>query len=98
MSEKKYCVYIITNVRDSVLYTGVTGDLVRRIYQHRNKLVQGFSSKYNLKKLVYYEIHNNPNDAIRREKQIKNLVRRKKNKLIDDFNFEWNDLYDDLVS
>lgn len=85
MNSKRYCVYI-----------GVTGDLVKRTYQHKNKLVKGFSSKYNLNKLVYFEIHDNPELAIKREKQIKNLLRRKKEDLINVFNLKWNDLYEEL--
>jgi len=94
---KQYYIYIITNKWNTVLYTGVTNDLVKRIYQHKNKLTDGFSSKYNLDKLVYYEICENPEVAIKREKTIKNLVRRKKNDLIKNKNPEFTDLYDQIL-
>ena len=68
---KIYCVYIMTNKSNTVLYTGVTGDLKGRVYQHRNKLVEGFTKKYNLQKLVYYQVFGDPEKAILREKQIK---------------------------
>ena len=79
---KYYCVYIITNSRNTVLYTGVTGNLVARTYYHKNKSVSSFSSKYNLEKLVYYEVYEEINSAIAREKQIKAGSRKKKIDLI----------------
>jgi putative endonuclease len=91
-----YCVYILTNRRNTVLYTGVTGDLRRRIYQHREKLLPGFTSRYNVSKLVYYEIGYDAAGAIAREKQIKGGSRQKKLELVDRLNPEWRDLYDDL--
>ena len=97
VSRKNYCVYLITNKHNTVLYTGVTNNLTRRIFEHKNKLAKGFSSKYNLTKLVYYEIFDNPETAIKREKAIKNLLRRKKDDLINNSNAEWKDLYDDLI-
>jgi len=93
---KYYCVYIITNQRNTVLYTGVSGSIVGRIYHHKNKTVSSFSSKYNLDKLVYYEIHEDINLAIKREKQIKAGNRKKKLELIDKFNPDWKDLYSTL--
>ena len=93
---KYYCVYIITNLRNTVLYTGVTGSIVGRIYHHKNKAVSSFSSKYNLNKLVYYEIFEDINLAIKREKQIKAGNRKKKIELINKFNPEWKDLYTTL--
>jgi len=93
---KYYCVYIITNQRNTVLYTGVTGSIVGRIYHHKNKSVSSFSSKYNLNKLVYYEIFEDINLAIKREKQIKAGNRKKKIELINKFNPEWKDLYTTL--
>lgn len=95
--EKYYCVYIITNSAHTVLYTGVTGNLVARIYHHKNKSVSSFSSKYNLHKLVYYEIYEDVNLAIAREKQIKAGSRKKKTDLINSFNPQWKDLYGTLV-
>jgi len=93
---KYYCVYIITNQRNTVLYTGVTGSIVGRIYHHKNKSVSSFSNKYNLDKLVYYEIFEDINLAIKREKQIKAGNRKKKIELINKFNPEWKDLYTTL--
>jgi len=95
--KKQYCVYIITNRLNTVLYTGVTGKLVARIYQHKNKAVSSFSSKYNLNKLVYYEIYENVNQAIAREKQIKAGNRNRKINLVEKFNPNWEDLYATLV-
>lgn len=97
MSSKKYYVYILTNIRNTVLDIGVTSDLIKRVYQHKHKLIKGFSSKYNLTKLVYYEVFDDALNAIKREKQLKNLVRRKKDKLIDEFNPKWKDLYSGLL-
>jgi len=74
------------------LYVGVTNDLQRRIYEHKNKLIDGFSKKYNITKLVYYEVCSSINDAIRREKQLKNWHRHWKINLIESFNKEWKDL------
>lgn len=91
---KYYCVYVITNVHNTVLYTGVTGNLLARIYYHKNKTVSSFSSRYNLNKLVYYEIHEDVKEAIAREKQIKAGSRKKKIDLINSINLEWKDLYD----
>ena len=88
----QYYVYILTNQRHTVLYTGVTSDLVTRVYQHKEKLVKGFTSEYNVEKLVYYEIFEDISEAILREKRIKNLVRRKKIELINNFNKNWEDL------
>ncbi len=93
---KYYCIYIITNFKNTVLYTGVTGNLLARIYYHKNKTVSSFSSKYNLNKLVYYEVYEEVKEAIAREKQIKAGNRQKKIDLINSFNSEWKDLYDSL--
>jgi len=92
-----YYVYIITNKYNTVLYTGVTNDLIRRVYEHKNKLVEGFTAKYNLTKLVYYEIFNDVKEAINREKQIKGWKREKKENLIKGFNPDWKDLYEEIV-
>ena len=92
-----YYVYMITNWNNHVLYTGVTNDLIRRIYEHKHKLVKGFSSKYNLNKLVYFEHTPDVTSAITREKQIKWLLRSKKNALVESVNPEWADLYDSLL-
>jgi len=87
-----YFVYILSNWNDSVLYIGVTGNLPRRLYEHRNHLVDGFSSKYNTDKLVYFEETNDVYSAISREKQLKGWTRAKKNHLITKMNPEWKDL------
>ncbi len=82
----------MTNKTKRVLYTGVTNDLKRRVYEHKNKLVEGFTKRYNVGKLVYYEICEDIESAILREKQIKGGSRQKKNQLIDSMNKEWCDL------
>ncbi|MBR5022707.1 MAG: GIY-YIG nuclease family protein [Oscillospiraceae bacterium] len=87
-----YFVYILSNWNDSVIYIGVTGNLPRRLYEHRNHLVDGFSSKYNTDKLVYFEQSNDVYSAIAREKQLKGWTRKKKNDLIMKVNPEWKDL------
>jgi putative endonuclease len=93
--ERQYCVYILTNRRNSVLYTGVTSDLKRRVWQHREKLVPGFTQRYNVFKLVFYGVTDDVNAAIAREKQIKAGTRQKKINLIEAMNPEWRDLYED---
>ncbi len=93
---KYYCVYIITNPTSTVLYTGVTGNLLGRIYHHKNKTVSSFSSKYNLNKLIYYEVFEDVILAIAREKQIKAGSRQKKINLVNNFNPKWEDLYNTL--
>ena len=87
-----YFVYILSNWDDSVLYIGVTGNLMRRLYEHREHLVAGFSSKYNTNKLVYFEETSDVYSAISREKQLKGWSRKKKNDLIQTINPEWKDL------
>jgi len=91
-----YYVYIMTNKANTVLYTGVTSDLKRRVYEHKIKAVDGFTKKYNVDKLFYYEAGEEKDGALWREKQIKNGSRRKKLDLIDDMNSTWRDLYDSL--
>jgi putative endonuclease len=91
------CVYIVTNKTDSVLYIGVTSDLVKRIYEHKNHLVEGFTAQYNVEKLVYYEVFEDMYEAIAREKKIKGWLRRKKMALIAGSNPDWKDLYDDFA-
>jgi putative endonuclease len=96
MEEKQYYVYILTNKSNKVLYVGVTNDLTRRIYEHRNKLVEGFTKKYNLNKLIYYEATSDIHSALEREKQLKNWHRDWKINLIKSFNPMWNDLSSNL--
>jgi len=94
---KKYpCIYILTNKYNTVLYVGVTSNLLRRVWEHREKLTDGFTQQYNLNKLVYYEFFEDMLDAIKREKQIKSGPRKNKDKLINKFNPKWDDLYDTL--
>ena len=87
-----YFVYILANWDDSVLYIGVTSNLTRRLYEHRNGLVEGFTKKYNVHKLVYYESTNDVYTALSREKQLKKWNRNKKNVLISRMNPQWVDL------
>lgn len=94
--DKQYYIYIMTNKSNRVLYTGVTNDLKRRVYEHRNKLVKGFTQKYNVVMLVYYEMVGNSYSAISREKQIKAGSREKKIKLIESMNPQWKDLFLEL--
>ena len=96
MEEKQYYVYMMTNKRNTVLYTGITNDLRRRIYEHQAKIVEGFTRRYNIGKLVYYEVCQNAESAILREKQIKGGSRAKKIGFINTINPEWRDLYIDL--
>jgi putative endonuclease len=88
---KEYCVYIMTN-RSGTLYTGVTNDLPRRVYEHQHKLIPGFTAKYNITRLVYFETTSDIRAAIGREKQIKGWLRAKKIALIESVNPNWDDL------
>jgi putative endonuclease len=96
MKQRNYYVYIITNWQNAVLYTGMTNDLVKRMYQHKNKLIDGFTKRYNVNKLVYYEVFNSPLEAIAAEKKIKGWIRQKKLNLIKDFNPNFDDLSKDF--
>lgn len=89
---KQYYIYILTNKLNSVLYTGVTGDLEKRAHEHKLKLIEGFTKKYNIDKLVYYEVFDDIDNAIAREKQIKAGSRQKKMDLIVSMNPAWKDL------
>ena len=90
-------IYILTNQKNGTLYIGVTSDLVKRIWQHKNKFVDSFSKKYTLDKLVYYETFNDIESAIQREKKLKNWHRQWKINLINENNPEWIDLYDTIA-
>ena len=94
---KYYYIYILTNENNTTLYVGVTNDLPKRIYEHKNKFADDFSKKYNLNKLVYYELFNDVYSAIKREKQLKNWYRQWKINLIEQNNKKWEDLYYKLV-
>jgi putative endonuclease len=89
-------VYILANKYNNVLYTGVTNNLVKRVYEHKSKIVEGFTKTYNVDKLVYYEISEEIIVAIEREKQIKGFKRQKKIDLINSFNPNWDDLYNSI--
>ncbi len=93
---KQYYIYIMTNKSNRVLYTGVTGNLVRRVFEHKNKLRHGFTRKYNVNKLVYYEIFSEIEEALIREKQIKGGSRQKKIILVESKNKNWEDLSDTI--
>jgi putative endonuclease len=90
-------VYILSNINNRVLYVGVTSDVVKRIYEHKNHLVAGFTAKYNVNKLVYYEVFEDINEAIKREKQLKAGSREKKLKLIESKNPSFEDLYPSII-
>ena len=94
---KNSYVYVITNKRNGTLYVGVTSNLAKRIYEHKNKIIDGFSKKYNLDKLVYYDLFEDISKAIEREKFIKGKVRQYKVELINSFNPNWNDLYNFIL-
>ncbi|MFH1191312.1 MAG: GIY-YIG nuclease family protein [Candidatus Omnitrophota bacterium] len=96
MFTKQYYVYFLTNRNNKVLYIGVTNDLKRRVYEHKNALTRSFTQKYNVNKLVYYEIYEEIEAAIFREKQIKAGSRQKKNELIVKTNPRWEDLADSI--
>jgi putative endonuclease len=93
---RQFYVYIMTNKGSTVLYTGVTNDLKRRVYEHKEKLADGFTSRYKITKLVYYEVFEDIENAIVREKQIKGGSRQKKMELINTMNEGWRDLYEEL--
>ena len=93
-----YFVYILANKKHGTIYTGVTNNLIRRIMEHKDKVFDGFTKKYNIDKLVYYEYHNSVEYAIQREKQLKRWKREWKIELIEKNNKEWRDLYFDLLN
>ncbi len=94
---KQPAVYIIINKKNGVLYTGVTSTLIKRIYEHKKGIIQGFTKKYNCKLLVFYELHETMGSAIIREKQIKAGSRKKKLQLIETINPDWADLYEKII-
>ena len=93
----QYYVYILASKRNGALYTGVTNDLVKRVYEHKNDLADGFTKKYGIHQLVYFEQTGDVNSAIAREKQLKNWHRQWKLELIEEKNPEWKDLYQELL-
>jgi putative endonuclease len=96
LSGKKYSVYIMTNKYNNVLYTGMTNNINRRVFEHKNKVYNGFTKKYNVNKIIYYEKLNTLEEAMNREKQIKCKSRAKKIELISKYNKEWKDLTDNF--
>jgi putative endonuclease len=94
---EQYFVYILTNAHNTVLYTGITNDLMRRVYEHREKLIPGFTKRYNVSKLVFYEANDDVGESIAREKQIKAGSRAKKIALIANMNPGWRDMYEELL-
>lgn len=94
--DKQFYIYIMTNKSNTVLYTGVTSNITQRVYQHKEKQIEGFTKRYNITKLVYYEVFSDAENAISREKQIKDFPRSRKMALIDRFNPIWEDLYPQL--
>ena len=97
MPSSYYYVYILSNFRRTTLYTGITGNLVKRVYEHKNNLADGFSKTYHIHDLLYYEVFEDPTSAIEREKQIKSWTRKKKDELITKFNPKLKDLYGEIT-
>jgi len=95
--DKQFCIYILASRKNGTLYIGVTSDLAKRVWQHKNHLVDGFTKTYKVDKLIYYEVHENAESAIQREKQIKKWNRRWKLRLIEKANSAWRDLYEDII-
>ena len=94
---KTPAIYIMANHQNGTLYIGVTSNLQKRVYEHKNAVIDGFSNKYNCKLLVFYEVHSTMESAIIREKQLKNYSRKKKLNLIEKVNSEWKDLYEFII-
>jgi putative endonuclease len=94
---KQFYVYILASKRNGTLYTGVTSNLIQRVWQHKHNVIQGFTLKYNVKTLVYYEVHENAESALTREKKIKRWRRSWKLDLIENSNPRWRDLYEDIL-
>ncbi len=95
--DRQYFVYVLSNQNNNVLYVGITNDLERRVLEHKNKLIVGFTKKYYVNKLVYYEEYDNVYDAIVREKQLKNWHRQWKINLVESMNKNWKDLSEDFL-
>ena len=95
--ERLPCVYMLASKRNGTLYTGVTSNLLKRVWEHKNNLIESFTSKYGVHTLVWYELHDTMESAIQREKAIKNWKRAWKLRVIEKMNSNWNDLYSDLL-
>ena len=93
-----YYVYILASRKDGAIYLGITNDLVRRVYEHRTKAVRGFTSKYNVERLVWFEVYDDPVSAISREKELKKWKREWKIRLIEAQNPDWSDLYESICN
>ena len=93
----QYYIYILSNWNDKVIYIGVTNNLKRRVYEHKNEIIDGFTKKYHVHKLVYYETTTDVKAVLEREKQLKGWKREKKDSLVTDMNPNWKDLYDEIV-
>ena len=98
MNEKKFYVYILAKARNSTFYVGVTSNLPKRIWEHKNEVADGFTKKHNIKFLVHYEAFDDAENAIRREKRLKKWNRTWKMRLIEETNPDWNDLYEQICS
>ncbi|MFW6129323.1 MAG: GIY-YIG nuclease family protein [Candidatus Aminicenantaceae bacterium] len=96
--KKEFYVYILASKRNGTLYIGVTSDLIKRVWEHKEKIIEGFTKKYNVDKLVYFEQYFDPENAIKREKRLKRYKREWKSDLIEKENPKWEDLYDKLIS
>lgn len=94
--DKQYYVYILTKSRNSTFYVGITSDLQKRIFEHKQKIADGYTKKHDVTQLVYYEIFNDPENAIKREKRLKKWNRAWKMKVIEEKNPDWNDLYEEI--
>lgn len=94
---KQYYIYIMSNKKNGTLYIGVTSDIIKRVWEHKNNVIQGFTSKYGLHNLVYYEVYDDIENAIKREKRLKLWLRQWKIDLIEGMNPDWNDLYDQIL-
>jgi len=97
MTAKQFYVYILATKNNGTFYVGVTSDLVRRVWQHKNEVVEGFTKKHAIKTLVYYEVFGDAETAIKREKRLKRWSRASKMKAIEEMNPEWNDLYETIA-
>ncbi len=97
MNEKQPAIYFLSNKKDGSIYTGVTSNLIKRVYDHKYADTNGYTKKYNCKKLVYFEIYDDMYEAIKREKRLKNYLRDWKIELIERDNPDWNDLYDTIA-
>ena len=94
---KEFYVYIMASKRNGTLYVGSTSDIIKRVWEHKNNIIKGFTEKYNVHQLVYYEAHQTIDEAARREKRLKNWCRKWKLNLIEELNPTWQDLYDGII-